>query len=220
VFDVLARSASVNFDGATAIAAREDVDQRRVLRALATGSDLVSDRGSAGSWAQPSDASTKYYIKMIHLKIGTKRIFRTGPHAWREDLLRSKHRQVDSGVHPARSRQAGGNLRARVDQRCNAWLKKFCTSYKLFTVPRQPGEKLGMSGRRAKVAKKRLAENVRRIRLAREMKQTELAMRSRVTQALISAIELQEANPTIESLYRIAQALEVDLTELFAATEA
>jgi len=90
----------------------------------------------------------------------------------------------------------------------------------LFTVPRQPGEKLGMSGRRAKVAKKRLAENVRRIRLAREMKQTELAMRSRVTQALISAIELQEANPTIESLYRIAQALEVDLTELFAATEA
>ena len=76
-----------------------------------------------------------------------------------------------------------------------------------------------MSGRRAKVAKKRLAENVRRIRLAREMKQTELAMRSRVTQALISAIELQEANPTIESLYRIAQALEVDLTELFAATE-
>jgi transcriptional regulator with XRE-family HTH domain len=76
-----------------------------------------------------------------------------------------------------------------------------------------------MSGRRARVVKKRLAENVRRIRLARETKQTEFAMRSRVTQALISAIELQEVNPALESLYRIAQALDVDLTELLAATE-
>jgi transcriptional regulator with XRE-family HTH domain len=74
-----------------------------------------------------------------------------------------------------------------------------------------------MSGRRARRAKERLAANVVRLRRQREMKQTELATKARVTQALISAIELATANPTLESLYRIAQALDVELADLFAA---
>jgi transcriptional regulator with XRE-family HTH domain len=76
-----------------------------------------------------------------------------------------------------------------------------------------------MSGRRARRAKDKLAANVVRLRHRREMKQTELAMRARVTQALVSAIELAKANPTVESLYRIAQALGVEIEDLFVAVQ-
>ena len=96
-------------------------------------------------------------------------------------------------------------------------MKLSSTSYKLFTTPAASGEKLGMSGRRARRAKESLAANVARLRRAREMKQTELAMKARVTQALISAVEIGQANPTLESLYRIAQALGVGIADLFTA---
>jgi DNA-binding XRE family transcriptional regulator len=107
-------------------------------------------------------------------------------------------------------------LQGGIDHLCNAQVKLFYTSYKLFTAPAAAGEKLGMSGRRARRAKESLAANVVRLRCAREMKQTELAMKARVTQALISAVELGQANPTLESLYRIAQALGVGIEDLFA----
>jgi hypothetical protein len=39
-----------------------------------------------------------------------------------------------------------------------------------------------------------------------------------VRQALISAIEVETANPTLETLDRIAAALEIDLAKLFDKT--
>jgi transcriptional regulator with XRE-family HTH domain len=75
-----------------------------------------------------------------------------------------------------------------------------------------------MTGRRARSVKQRLAANVARLRAARGLSQIELAALSSVTQPLVSSIERGRANPTVESLYRIARALGADVADLFAAT--
>jgi len=62
-----------------------------------------------------------------------------------------------------------------------------------------------------------LARNVRKLRLMREMSQQELARAADTRQALISAIEAGDANPTFDSIARLADALQVDLAELFNA---
>lgn len=73
-----------------------------------------------------------------------------------------------------------------------------------------------MTGRRARRAKKTLADNVVRIRRDRKLSQVDLAGAAHVTQALVSAVELARANPTLESLHRLALALGVGLADLFA----
>jgi transcriptional regulator with XRE-family HTH domain len=59
-----------------------------------------------------------------------------------------------------------------------------------------------------------LAANLRELRLRQSWSQYDLAAAGRPRQALISALELATANPTLESLDRIAFALGVELAEL------
>lgn len=68
-------------------------------------------------------------------------------------------------------------------------------------------------------ARKALAHNLRVLRATRRLSQNVLAEEAGVTQALVSAIELGKANPTLASLERIAQVLKVDLSELFLDRE-
>ncbi len=56
--------------------------------------------------------------------------------------------------------------------------------------------------------------NVRRVRLAKGLTQEQLAERSGFTQHYLSGLEQGKRNPTIVTLYEIAQALEVDHLEL------
>jgi transcriptional regulator with XRE-family HTH domain len=63
-----------------------------------------------------------------------------------------------------------------------------------------------------------LARNVRRLRLERGLSQEELAAEASTRQALVSEVESGDANPTLDSLARLAQALQVDLAELFNAS--
>jgi len=65
-----------------------------------------------------------------------------------------------------------------------------------------------------------LARNLRRLRLERSWSQYDLADETRLRQALISALELGTANPTLESLDKSAFALGVDVAALFAASPA
>jgi transcriptional regulator with XRE-family HTH domain len=65
-----------------------------------------------------------------------------------------------------------------------------------------------------------LARNLRQIRLQRSWSQYELADEAGLRQALISAIELGAANPTLTSLDKIAAALGVEVAALFAAPRA
>ncbi len=67
--------------------------------------------------------------------------------------------------------------------------------------------------------RKALAHNLRVLRATRRLSQNLLAEVAGVTQALVSAIELGKANPTLASLERIAQVFKVDMSELFLDRE-
>lgn len=64
-----------------------------------------------------------------------------------------------------------------------------------------------------------LAEAVRRLRTARAWTLDELAARSGVSRRLVVQIEQGEGNPSIGTLLRLADALEVTLTDLVSAQE-
>jgi len=75
-----------------------------------------------------------------------------------------------------------------------------------------------MAKREILSAKRVLARNLRRLRLERALSQDDLATEAGLRQALISAIEVGTANPTLESLDRLASALWIDLAALFDRT--
>ncbi|WP_141937259.1 helix-turn-helix transcriptional regulator [Bradyrhizobium sp. UNPA324] len=76
-------------------------------------------------------------------------------------------------------------------------------------------------GRRDPIHTRRLlARNLRRLRLRREWSQHDLAEEAGVRQALVSALEVTTANPTLESLDRISEALGVEVAALLAAPKA
>ena len=71
-----------------------------------------------------------------------------------------------------------------------------------------------MAKRETLSSKRILARNLRRLRLERVWSQDDLAAEADVRQALVSAIEVETANPTLETLDRVATALEVELARL------
>jgi transcriptional regulator with XRE-family HTH domain len=75
-----------------------------------------------------------------------------------------------------------------------------------------------MAKRTPPSSRRTLARNLRRLRLERELSQDDVAAEAGVRQALISAIEVETANPTLETLDRVAAALKVDLAKLFERT--
>lgn len=56
---------------------------------------------------------------------------------------------------------------------------------------------------------------VKELRLSLKMSQRDLAEGAGIRQALVSQIERGEANPTLDSILRIATALKVSFAELF-----
>jgi len=68
-------------------------------------------------------------------------------------------------------------------------------------------------------AKDVLARNVRVHRAIQEFSQLDLADASDTTQRTISRIEARKANPTVETLSKIATALRVEVDALFAKVE-
>ncbi len=68
-------------------------------------------------------------------------------------------------------------------------------------------------------AKRILADNLRLLRLQRRLSQDVLADEAGVTQALVSAIERGLANPTVESLERLALVFGVGVVDLFQNPE-
>jgi transcriptional regulator with XRE-family HTH domain len=58
--------------------------------------------------------------------------------------------------------------------------------------------------------------NVRRLRTAAGLTQAALAVRMGVDRAYVSALELGARNPTVVTLWHVAQALEVRIGLLFA----
>ncbi len=79
---------------------------------------------------------------------------------------------------------------------------------------------LAMRRRNPAHTRRLLARNLRQLRLDRKWSQYDLADEARLRQALISALEVATANPTLASLDKIAAALDVEVAALFAAAPA
>ena len=76
-----------------------------------------------------------------------------------------------------------------------------------------------MALREVQRAKEALARNMRVHRAIKELSQDALADEAGMTQQTISAIESRSANPTLETLGKIAHALGVDVDALFGKAE-
>ena len=72
-----------------------------------------------------------------------------------------------------------------------------------------------MDVNRLRSAREALTRNVRLRRVSRGLSQNRLADEAGLTQGQVSAIERGKANPTMESLGRIAQVLGVEVDVLF-----
>jgi ribosome-binding protein aMBF1 (putative translation factor) len=75
-------------------------------------------------------------------------------------------------------------------------------------------ESFATTQRRVKAA---LGRNVKDLRRSLTMSQTDLAEEARIRRALVSDIERRAANPTLDSLVRIATALGVEPADLLSA---
>jgi len=60
-----------------------------------------------------------------------------------------------------------------------------------------------------------LQNHIRRLRFERHMTQEELALRTGVSRQTIMSIERGQTNPSVLLAYKIAAALEVDVTKAF-----
>ena len=67
--------------------------------------------------------------------------------------------------------------------------------------------------------RKLVGRNVRRLRIARHMTQEQFAERSGFSQQYISDLERGRRNPTIVSLFELAQALEATPVDLLSNVE-
>jgi transcriptional regulator with XRE-family HTH domain len=65
------------------------------------------------------------------------------------------------------------------------------------------------------IVRNNLGRRVRELRLSLHMSQQELAEDAETRRALISQIERGEANPTLDSIVKIATALGVEMSDLF-----
>lgn len=64
-----------------------------------------------------------------------------------------------------------------------------------------------------------IGDNIKRIRLAKNLSQKEVTISSKLDSAQYSRIETGKTDPSVTTLERIAQALGVSLAELFASGE-
>jgi transcriptional regulator with XRE-family HTH domain len=65
-------------------------------------------------------------------------------------------------------------------------------------------------------ARAALARNLRTLRAVHRLSQVDLAAEAGMTPGAVSMIETHKANPTMDTLERIARAFGVDVTALFA----
>lgn len=63
-----------------------------------------------------------------------------------------------------------------------------------------------------------VGSGVRRLRREAGISQAELAARMGVDRAYVSGLELGQRNPTVVTLWHVAQALNVDFREIFVST--
>ena len=66
-----------------------------------------------------------------------------------------------------------------------------------------------------KAIEKQFGEKVRKLRLARNLSQEELAFKAGVHRTYLGSIERGERNPSLKNIAAIARALGIDISDLF-----
>ncbi|MEQ8446905.1 MAG: helix-turn-helix transcriptional regulator [Pelagibacterium sp.] len=64
-----------------------------------------------------------------------------------------------------------------------------------------------------------VGRNIRRLRVARQISQDDLALSANVERAYVGYLERGMRNPTVATLARLAEALDVHIGELFVAID-
>lgn len=64
----------------------------------------------------------------------------------------------------------------------------------------------------------KVCENIKQVRIQKEIKQVELAAEIGIDDSSLRRIESGRTSPTLKTLYRISQALKIDLSELLPET--
>ena len=71
-----------------------------------------------------------------------------------------------------------------------------------------------------KTIEKQFGEQVRKLRLARDLSQEELAFKAGVHRTYLGSIERGERNPSLKNIAAIAKALNITLSQLFSFDDA
>jgi len=71
-----------------------------------------------------------------------------------------------------------------------------------------------------KTIEKQFGEKVRKLRLARNLSQEQLAFKASVHRTYLGSIERGERNPSLKNIAAIAKALNITLSQLFSLDDA
>jgi ribosome-binding protein aMBF1 (putative translation factor) len=94
------------------------------------------------------------------------------------------------------------------------YIKKPFTIDEIKELVDKVAKKQGFSPDKEQVLRSRVGKVVREARKAQELTLQDLAAKTKLSISLLSQIERGEANPTLQNIFRIAQSLDLQLSEI------
>lgn len=104
---------------------------------------------------------------------------------------------------------------ASIEHEISAYIKKPFSSDEFREVVGRVAKKKGLALRREDELHKEIGLTIRRLRQARSLTLKQLARRTNLSVSLLSQIERAESSASVSSLFKVATALSVPITELF-----
>lgn len=104
---------------------------------------------------------------------------------------------------------------ASIQHEVSAYIKKPFSSEEFRDVIQRIAKKKGLVLRREDELHATIGRNIRELRKARNLTLKQMARRTKLSVSLLSQIERAESSASVSSLFKVATALDVPITELF-----
>jgi len=104
---------------------------------------------------------------------------------------------------------------ASIQHEVSAYIKKPFSSDEFRDVIQRIAKKKGLMLRREDELHAAIGRNIRELRKARNLTLKQMARRTKLSVSLLSQIERAESSASVSSLFKVATALDVKITELF-----
>ena len=104
---------------------------------------------------------------------------------------------------------------ASIQHEVSAYIKKPFSSDEFRDVIQRIAKKKGLVLRREDELHAAIGRNIRELRKARNLTLKQMARRTKLSVSLLSQIERAESSASVSSLFKVATALDVPITELF-----